>query len=142
MKTCPKCSKDKDETFFSLNKNRKDGRQVYCKECYRDINADTYKRLPKRRAKIRETNNVKRQEIRDFLLSYLSEKVCYVCGFDNILALDFHHRDRSNKEFSIAEAIRKGYSLEKVKAEVGKCDIICANCHRILEANINRSFKL
>jgi hypothetical protein len=49
--------------------------------------------------------------------------------------MDFDHRDPSQKEFNLgSEAIREMYSLEKLQAEIDKCDIVCANCHRIRTA--------
>ena len=33
MKTCSKCKEEKDFSEFNRDKNRKDGRQRYCKEC-------------------------------------------------------------------------------------------------------------
>ena len=52
------------------------------------------------------------------------------CGESRHWILDFHHRE--NKEFDISKAASKGYSLEKIKKEIRKCDILCSNCHRDL----------
>ena len=56
---------------------------------------------------------------------------CMVCGENDFRCTEFHHRDPSKKEFNIAGAVAS-YSLEKIINEVGKCDVVCANCHRIL----------
>lgn len=42
--------------------------------------------------------------------------------------LDFHHL--GDKEFNLGQAVRWGYSLERIKREAEKCIILCANCHR------------
>src|SRR5208282_2376241 len=53
---------------------------------------------------------------------------CQKCGYSrSTRALSFHHRDRSLKAFSINRAM--SLSWEKVKAELDKCDMLCANCH-------------
>jgi len=55
---------------------------------------------------------------------------CEICGYSKCNnALEFHHRDSSAKDFGISA---KGYtrSWEKVKAELDKCILLCANCHR------------
>lgn len=52
---------------------------------------------------------------------------CVDCGFDNPLALQFDHRDPSQKK-DIINAI---YNLNAKRAEAYKCDIRCANCHSI-----------
>jgi len=61
---------------------------------------------------------------------------CEICGYNNCPeALEFHHLDSRHKDFGISQ---KGYtrSWEKVKAEIEKCVLICANCHRELHAKI------
>jgi formate-dependent nitrite reductase cytochrome c552 subunit len=42
--------------------------------------------------------------------------------------LEFHHRDPTQKDFSLGHA--KMTNFEKVKSELDKCDLLCANCHR------------
>ena len=64
---------------------------------------------------------------------------CEVCGYDRCIdALEFHHNDLNDKKFGISE---KGYtrSWETVKAELEKCIMICANCHRELHAKLAAS---
>jgi hypothetical protein len=51
------------------------------------------------------------------------------CGESHPACLDFHHREGTEKLFSVSEGFAK-YTEEKVLAEVAKCDVICANCHR------------
>lgn len=55
---------------------------------------------------------------------------CKKCGYSKCVdALEFHHVDELIKEFGIG---RNGYctSWEKLKVELDKCDLLCANCHR------------
>ena len=59
---------------------------------------------------------------------------CQVCSYDKCLgALEFHHKDSNHKDFGISA---KGYarSWEKVKSELDKCILVCANCHREIHA--------
>ena len=63
---------------------------------------------------------------------------CMICGYDRCLeALDFHHIDPKKKDFGSSE---KGMtrSWEKIKNEVDKCVLICANCHREVHAGIQQ----
>lgn len=55
--------------------------------------------------------------------------VCSKCGYNkNLSALNFHHlRDKS---FSLDIRKISNTSLEKLKSEVLKCIILCANCHQ------------
>lgn len=55
---------------------------------------------------------------------------CERCGYNRcIQALDFHHRDPTQKDFGIAEA-GETRSFEKIKIELDKCLLLCSNCHR------------
>lgn len=52
---------------------------------------------------------------------------CSICGYDkNYAALQFHHRDPSTKEFTIAA---KHWGDDNMFSEIEKCDLICGNCH-------------
>jgi len=62
------------------------------------------------------------------------ERGCTDCGNDDFRVLDFDHRDRDTKSFGIADVMPKGYSgtwRTRVLAEIEKCDVRCANCHRV-----------
>jgi hypothetical protein len=55
---------------------------------------------------------------------------CEKCGYNKCpAAFDFHHLDPSEKEFSIAPKVRKGWTKELTR-ELDKCVLLCANCHR------------
>lgn len=54
---------------------------------------------------------------------------CQVCSYDRCInALEFHHLDPTKKDFSISQA--KNKSFDKIKSELDKCILVCANCHR------------
>ena len=59
--------------------------------------------------------------------------VCVDCGgtFPHV-CMGFDHVDPLTKSFSIGAAM--GRSLEILKTEADKCDLVCANCHRIRTA--------
>jgi hypothetical protein len=61
---------------------------------------------------------------------------CLICGYDRCQAvLEFHHLDPSLKEFDLGR-IGVTRSLERSRAEASKCVLLCANCHREVEAGI------
>ena len=73
----------------------------------------------------------RREKIKELAVEYKGGK-CEKCGYDKCIdALEFHHLEPSEKDFSLSE---KGYtrSREKVKKELDKCILVCANCHREL----------
>ena len=63
---------------------------------------------------------------------------CMLCGYDRCEdALDFHHLDLTKKSFGIsAKGITR--SWEKIRNEIDKCVLICANCHREIHAGIQQ----
>ena len=77
----------------------------------------------------------RRQKIRRMAIA-AKGGICEKCGYDRYLeALEFHHLDDSNKNFGLSE---KGYARfwKKVKKELEKCVLLCANCHREIHADI------
>jgi len=80
----------------------------------------------------------RRKKIRSMSIEYKGGR-CQVCGYNRCIdAMEFHHVDSSGKDFSISE---KGYtrSWAKVKEELDKCMLLCANCHREIHANTQLS---
>lgn len=63
---------------------------------------------------------------------------CEVCGYHRCsAALDFHHRDPQSKEFGIsAHGLTRAW--KKVEAEIAKCILLCANCHREVHSGITQ----
>jgi len=76
----------------------------------------------------------RRRKIKTLAIAYKGGK-CQICGYCKYQgALDLHHIT-GKKEFGIGD---KGYtrSWEKVQTELDKCILVCANCHRELEAGL------
>lgn len=77
----------------------------------------------------------RRKKLREMAIDYKGGS-CQICGYNRCgAALDFHHVDEKQKEFGISA---KGYtrSWEKVKEELDKCVMLCANCHREVHAGL------
>jgi len=75
----------------------------------------------------------RRKKIRQMAIEHKGGQ-CQRCGYNSCVeALEFHHINSSGKDFSISE---KGYtrSWAKVKEELRKCVLLCANCHREIHA--------
>jgi len=71
----------------------------------------------------------RRKKVRLMAIEHLGGK-CERCGYLRCSeALEFHHKDPANKTFNVS---RKGHcrSWERVKQEIKKCVLLCANCHR------------
>ena len=72
----------------------------------------------------------RRQRIKKTLVDEAGGK-CIRCGYDKcIAALEFHHRNPDEKEFRLTDR-----AMDKLRAEASKCDLLCANCHRIAHSD-------
>jgi hypothetical protein len=60
----------------------------------------------------------------------MDEKSCTNCGNNDNRVLEWHHRDPSTKSFEVGTAFTK-VGRAKLLAEMEKCIVLCANCHRI-----------
>jgi predicted DNA-binding protein YlxM (UPF0122 family) len=83
-----------------------------------------------RRKRNYERVKSRRQKLKEMSVEYLGGK-CMKCGYNKcIAALDFHHRDPNEKEFSVSKY--QNLSWLKIMIELDKCDLLCSNCHREL----------
>jgi 5-methylcytosine-specific restriction endonuclease McrA len=76
----------------------------------------------------RARNQKRRTLIREVIDAYLAAHPCVDCGESDPVVLDFDHL--GDKSFNIARAATYLVPIEKLKAEIAKCAIRCANCHR------------
>lgn len=66
---------------------------------------------------------------REFIQSYLINHPCVDCGENDPIVLEFDHI-KGNKLFNLGAVSSGGYGIIKIKEEIDKCEIRCANCHR------------
>lgn len=126
-KLCYRCKLWKPLEEFYVKSSTKDGRQGHCKECQKLYNKKHYKdNKAKYLARAIDHNAKYIAKFKD----WKSQFKCKTCGEDDIACLDFHHKDEDTKIANIADAVRNKWSLDKVKEEALKCEILCANCHR------------
>jgi hypothetical protein len=89
------------------------------------------KRWYQRNSQVYLVRNVKRRRDHAALVRELKTKPCTDCGQAYPwYVMDFDHRDGTVKEFDISKGVRRGLAIARVLAEVEKCDLVCANCHR------------
>ncbi|MEQ1561610.1 MAG: hypothetical protein ABL899_02740, partial [Nitrospira sp.] len=77
---------------------------------------------------MRQAVKNRRKKLREMARESKGNK-CIICGYDKCQrALSFHHVDPKKKEFDLSS---KGLtrSWEKIKKEIEKCILVCANCH-------------
>ncbi len=82
----------------------------------------------------------RRRKIKQLAIIYKGGR-CQICGYNKYQgALDLHHVDPRTKEFAISDG-GHARSWSRVKAEIAKCILVCANCHREVEAGIIKPSK-
>ena len=76
-------------------------------------------------------NAKKKAEIKSYIVQYKEYRGCMDCGGKYpSYVLDLDHRDPSKKSFTPSHLYRTN-SWNKMMIELEKCDVVCANCHRI-----------
>jgi hypothetical protein len=78
-----------------------------------------------------EKQRAKHIETKARLKQVQVDRGCLRCGLTDGRCLQWHHRDPTQKRFNIGEA--KNMKWENLMLEVEKCDVLCANCHFIVE---------
>lgn len=124
-KICLACGVEKDPSDFYISSR---GRK--CKDCVKTTNkqyrggkveeyrAAVYARKVKRRVAVKEAK----------------DKPCMDCKQRFLpCQMDFDHRDRSTKIANVSRMISNDTSLKLLIVEIKKCDLVCANCHRLRE---------
>lgn len=91
-------------------------------------NKDIYKDRAKAHNKVAIARN------KEYVLNYLLEHPCIDCGLKDPIILEFDHIT-DNKVANISNAVKSGWSLEKLQKEIAKCEVRCANCHRRVTYN-------
>lgn len=127
MKLCSRCNIEKENSEFHKRKVSVDGLQPHCIECERLAHRNHYVKN-KSVYVIRSMNRRKRlvQQYKE----WKSQQQCAICGEKEEICLDLHHEDPDAKEYSMSRLSQENFGNEKWKAEIAKCTILCANCHR------------
>jgi hypothetical protein len=124
------CRVMKPLTAFPIKDRVRGTLRSYCWMCCR-IYARTHYRLNRDAYLVRTRKRHKRnrEACRRFVREYLSTHPCVDCGETDPVVLDCDHRDRTTKTADVNRLIGVG-DVEKVRLEIAKCDVRCANCHR------------
>lgn len=114
LKLCRYCNQPYPENDFgvALTLPTKTYRRLKCKTCYR------------------ETKKLLVARYRKWIEEYKKHRQCEKCGESDFRVLDFHHSKLERKSFNVSDFHRLA-GFEKLKKEIEKCALLCANCHRI-----------
>jgi hypothetical protein len=125
---CYRCGEVKPADEFAWRRKAKNQRDSFCRPCraaykqeHYHANKQTYiarAAESKRRLRLKRTA---------YLLAFFADHPCSDCGERDPVVLDFDHI--GEKTFEIAQALPYR-SWKTIVAEMGKCEVVCANCHR------------
>lgn len=109
-----------------------------CSGCY---SVQQYNTNPERKRLQLKRINQYNLNTKKLLISWAGEKKCFFCG-NTLLpftAYDFHHIDKTEKDFMVGKLPKSMPKLlareQEIKAELSKCIIVCANCHRTFHSS-------
>lgn len=127
---CYDCGLVKPIADFAFASKARGTRQGRCRKCHAAYRRGHYLRNRESYIKLEVARiNRYRNENRRLLHEYLRTHPCVDCGQTDIAVLEFDHRDPATKEHYVTVlATHKPWS--RVLAEIAKCDVRCANCHR------------
>lgn len=80
--------------------------------------------------KAKRSNRNQRKWGREFITRIKRMYGCIDCGIKNPVILEFDHVN-GQKINNIADMVNQSYGLTIIKEEIRKCEVRCANCHRI-----------
>jgi hypothetical protein len=126
-KKCVTCQLVQPLTEFNLRRAAPDGRQARCRTCSKAwyvVNREAHKENVRVRNK--RVRAIYRQRVAEYLLAH----PCVDCGEDDVRVLDFDHEDPAQKSSEVVRLASFGIAWERVLAEIAKCSVRCANCHR------------
>jgi len=76
----------------------------------------------------------RRRAIWERIVAHLGGSCC-ICGYNTCIeALECHHVDPQEKEFTIADCLT---SFERVLPELAKCELVCSNHHKEIHAGLH-----
>ena len=129
MRACTKCGELKPVDQFPPVRRGQPKLQTWCRDCFAEANARNYRKNHEReKARLLRQVAERRAEVHEKIIEYLREHPCVDCGETDVVVLEFDHV--GDKVADISVYAGGGRTWARVKAEIDKCEVRCANCHR------------
>lgn len=149
---CTACYIDKSREEFPKRKDRPKGISSWCKDCTNKYTSKYWKDNPDKK-RIKELNwksknkekltqywSKRDQKLHEIILPFKNNP-CTDCGVKyHPCAMDFDHVNPKIKVASISQLSKWRNKIEELLLEIKKCELVCANCHRV--RTYNRSLLL
>lgn len=131
---CKGCKAHKGAYGFYVRRTGSRAGKPYkkCKDCFRKRGREYYHSNKKRQLPLAISRTRKSRKIKSDYIRKIKDVPCADCHTKYPhYVMDFDHRDKRDKITNVASLVTRNWSIEKIKSEIKKCDIVCANCHRI-----------
>lgn len=96
---------------------------IDCKAAVHQLDGD------RRRVMIAARRKQVRADYRIKIVEFFKTHPCVDCGITDIRLLEFDHL--GDKEFNIGTAIASAGNWLRIEKEIAKCEVRCANCHKL-----------
>lgn len=128
---CSVCGVVQPVTAFAFKNKARGMRHARCRLCQKDYAQQHYKQNAESyrdRACVTTPQYIDRNQT--YIRSLKEQHPCTDCGvrFPHYV-MDFDHT-HGTKVANVSVLARRGASLERISAEIDKCELVCANCHR------------
>lgn len=131
---CARCGMFKPIDEFALKGRSSGTRRSYCRPCSADYGRSHYQHHRAQYiARARSRRPLERKRVRNLVSEYLATHPCVDCSERNPVVLEFDHRDHVAKSHDVSRLVSSG-SWAAVLREIAKCEVRCANCHRLRTA--------
>ena len=131
MKRCTHCKVEKGSDEFPARRSARDGKASWCSDCFKESwRARYYGKHSYFKQRHAESRNRLRHEKARKVYEYLLSHPCVDCGEQDPVVLEFDHKVDSAKFEAVTQMVINNASWENISAEISKCEVRCANCHR------------
>ena len=130
MKQCGECKAILPLSQFHFKDRARSRRQSRCKDCQKLYSRNHYAENTAQYANYHRVNTARyRARNKAIICMYLSHHSCVDCGEADPRVLEFDHV-RGIKHGNLSEMACSAISEARIMAEIEKCEVRCANCHR------------
>lgn len=124
---CSHCGKRKRiSQFYRNSRPSYGGSQRHCKKCSNVYYSRNYDKNPEY---YKQNARRLQRQCRERIFEYKKTHPCKDCGNVDPRVLEFDHL--KNKSFNISTMTKYSCSWRNIMKEISKCDVVCANCHKI-----------
>jgi hypothetical protein len=128
LRRCGRCQQLKPLSEFNWRRRRRQQLDNLCRPCRSEYHAEHYQANRERYIdQARERKKALALERTTYLLDYFVSHPCVDCGESDPVVLEFDHL--ADKLFDIGQSLPYR-NWQSILAEIAKCAVVCANCHR------------